>query len=397
MPCLYTFLSEINMKAKSIKGETPAAFKTALTDCLTDGFKPILAIVFMSIRQDRKAISEILKHQDIDLFGATSCGEFINGYQDEGAIVALLLDLNRNDYALLFEPFGDRSLPETADEIAQQAFKTYQDPALILCSTGVNSKGDFMDGEKLVNSLEVALGPNVTYYGGLAGDDMTFSGSYVFTHDKETDFGIATLVLNRDKVEVQGMAITGWKPMGISRKVTKSAGNLLYEIDGKPAIDMYLKYLGKVENKEDKTFDVISELSFNYPFIVKREDGETILKTPIKIDHQENALVIDMEMPEGTEFWFSIPPDFDIVEKIMEEATQLKSTSQTTADALLVFSCAGRSPALGPLVTLENDGLAEIWESPMAGFFTYGELGRGKTRKQYFHSGACCWVALTEK
>ena len=94
------------MKAKSIKGETPAAFKTALTESIADGFKPTLAIVFMSIRQDRKAISEMLKQQDIDLFGATSCGEFINGHQDEGAIVALLLDLNRNDYALLFEPFG---------------------------------------------------------------------------------------------------------------------------------------------------------------------------------------------------------------------------------------------------------------------------------------------------
>jgi hypothetical protein len=52
---------------------------------------------------------------------------------------------------------------------------------------------------------------------------------------------------------------------------------------------------------------------------------------------------------------------------------------------------------LGPLVTVENEGLAEVWKTPMAGFFTYGEYGRLKRGKQEFHSGACCWVALKEK
>ena len=81
-------------------------------------------------------------------------------------------------------------------------------------------------------------------------------------------------------------------------------------------------------------------------------------------------------MPEGTEFWFTMPPDFDIVEKIIEEAAQIKIAGGFDADALLVFSCAGRSPALGPLITLENDGLAKVWSRPKAGFFTYGEFGR---------------------
>jgi hypothetical protein len=71
--------------------------------------------------------------------------------------------------------------------------------------------------------------------------------------------------------------------------------------------------------------------------------------------------------------------------------------SEGDADALLVFSCAGRAPALGPLVTLENEGLAEVWNSPMAGFFTYGEFGRMKNGRQHFHSTACCWVALKER
>jgi hypothetical protein len=121
------------------------------------------------------------------------------------------------------------------------------------------------------------------------------------------------------------------------------------------------------------------------------------LRTPRAIDEKENALMVDLETVQGTKLWFSMPPDFDIVEEILEEATQLKNASHSGADALLIFSCAGRHPVLGPLVTAENEGLHEIWNTPMAGFFTYGEIGRAKKGKQEFHSGACCWVALKEK
>ncbi|MFN4762966.1 hypothetical protein ACKGJN_07590 [Gillisia sp. Q332] len=53
-------------------------------------------------------------------------------------------------------------------------------------------------------------------------------------------------------------------------------------------------------------------------------------------------------------------------------------------------------PDFGPLVTRENDELAEMWSSPMAGFFTYGKFGRAKNGVQNFRSGACCCVALFE-
>jgi hypothetical protein len=194
------------------------------------------------------------------------------------------------------------------------------------------------------------------------------------------------------------MAITGWKRLGISRKVTKSKGKLLYSIDDKPAVEMYLKYLGKAEKTEDRDFNVLDELSFIYPLIVQREDSDEILiKGPMSIDHNENALVMDTEMKEGEIFWFSVPPDFDITQEIIDEATEVKNAVGSDADALLVFSCAGREPALGPLVTMENEGLAEVWNSPMAGFFTYGEFGRAKNGQQHYHSTACCWVALKEK
>ena len=121
------------------------------------------------------------------------------------------------------------------------------------------------------------------------------------------------------------------------------------------------------------------------------------MRTPVSVDEEKNALVCDFNIPEGASIKFSMPPDFDIVERVLADATALKNEKHADADALLIFSCAGRVSALGPLATAENEGLYEIFKAPMAGFFTYGEYGRALNARQEFHSTTCCWVALKEK
>ncbi|NGP75082.1 hypothetical protein G3570_00440 [Balneolaceae bacterium YR4-1] len=388
------------MKSKSLFGSSTDEIRSVLNQCLTDGFKPTVAFLFTSIKQDSQDLCSIFKEKGIDIFGATSCGEFSDGHQGEEGIAVLLLDLNRDAYSILFEDIGNRTIEDTAKRIAVKSLKTFSNPSLILCSSGVDNNGELFDGTTLVHSLEKSLGEERIFFGGMAGDDMTLSGTRVFTHSRESDFGIVALVLDENKVSLYGMAITGWQPMGISRKVTKCNGKLLYTIDDKPAVEMYLKYLGKSEMTNNLDFDLLDELAFSYPFIVQRdESGETLVKSPMRIDHTENALVMDIEMQEGERFWFSMPPDLNISEEIIDEAVQIKSKlgENVNADALLIFSCAGRPPVLGPLVTMENEGLTEVWKSPMAGFFTYGEYGRTKNGRQHFHSTACCWVALKEK
>ena len=385
------------MIAKSIKGKSTAEIKTALEISIADGYQPRLAIIFISIKQDRKGIVELFQQAGIEILGATSCGEFIDGHQSDGEIVVILFDMAKDFYAVLFEEINEQSINNAAAKLASDAMQKFKNPGLIVCTTGMTAKGEYFDGETFVRSLEMNFGRDKIFFGGMAGDDWTFSGTYVFNNQQETDFGIVALVVDMDKVSLNGMAITGWKPMGISRKVTKSKGTLLYTIDNKPAIEMYFKYLGQADKLDDKDFNMFQEISIHYPLIVKRESGETVLRTPMSIDHDENALMMDSEMPEGTEFWFTVPPDFDIAEEIIARAEEIKKENVSDADALIIFSCAGRPPVLGPLVTVENNGLADVWQTPMAGFFTYGEYGRAKNGRQEFHSGACCWVALKEK
>ncbi|MFZ0491330.1 MAG: FIST N-terminal domain-containing protein [Salegentibacter sp.] len=383
------------MKAKSISGNSVTNIKLAFENSIQDGFRPTLAFVFISVKQDRKAVSSLLLERGIDVLGATSCGEFINEQQTDGEIAMLLMEISKDLYSLEFEKIEDDQMELATQSLANKALQKFKNPALILCSTAINRKTEFFDGHKMVSTLKKSLGPEKVYYGGMAGDDWSMNGTFVFANENETDSGIAAIVLDGDKIQLNGMAINGYKPMGISRTVTRSKGNLLYEIDGKPAVEMYLKYLGKNDQQDD--LDVFKDVSVEYPFIVERDQNETVLVSTRDINEEENALVTDMDMPEGTNFWFAQPPGFDIVEEILEKAAMIKESQKTKADALLVFSCAGRPPLLGPMVTEENEGLARIWNAPMAGFFTYGEYGRAYKGKQNFHSGACCWVALKEK
>ena len=384
------------MKAKSIKGNSAEEIRSALLESMVEGFKPTLAIVFISIKQDRKAVCKLLHNEGIDILGATSCGVFINGYQDgyqgEGSAVILLLDLQPESYAILFEDIGERNLGEVAAKIAKDALQKFKKPAFILCSTGVSTKGDFLDGEVLVRSMENVVGSDAKIFGGMAGDDVTFTGTYVFTYEQSSDFGIAALILDEEKISLHGMAISGWKPLGIERIATKSEGGWLYTIDDKPALEMYLKYLGTEPLSGENKYKMFEDIGVYYPFQVEGI-GDPIMRTPVMINKDESALKLDFDIPQGTKLRFSMPPDFDIVENVLGKANELKNTNKTGADALLIFSCAGRLSTMGPLTNLENDGLSEIWNAPMAGFFTYGEYGTNLIGRQEFHSTTCCWVA----
>jgi hypothetical protein len=385
------------MKSKSIKGNSPSEIKMAVEHGLADGFKPTLAIVFLSIKQDRQAVCEILNKENIDIIGATSSGEFIDGHQSEGEIVILLLDTKKSDYSIMFEDIGDRSMEDATTHLVHDAFQKFEKPAFILITTLLTSDGRLLDGEGMVKFIEKLAGPDITMFGGMAGDDLSFSGTWVFTGDKATDYGMAALVLDEANIELHGLAFSGWKPMGIFRSATKSEGNLIYTIDDRPALEMYLHFLGHDITSTDNQIDFFNKTGVHYPFQIERENREPKMCNPIGYDREKQALICESDVPQGSSLRFSTPPDFDIIDTVIKKANELKNELDADADALLIFSCAGRLSALGPMAQEENEGLHRVWNAPMAGFYTYGEYGKGLNGKHEFHSTTCSWVALKEK
>lgn len=386
------------MKAKSIQGNSAEAIQSALRQAMAEEFIPTLAVVFISVKQDRKAVCQVLQNKNIDIIGATSAGEFINGHHSRGEIAILLLDITKSDYCILFEETKGKDIARAAGIAAGAALSRFNNPAVILCSSCISGEGKMYDGTALVQTLQDALGKDAEIFGGMAGDDATLTATYIFTAEQSTDEGFAMLVLDNNKIAVYGMAISGWKPLGKVRTVTKSEDGWIYTLDGQPALDMYLRYLGQsLEQKDDgqKAF-FIEDIGFFHPFLAI-DAGAPVLRTPMEVDKERNAIKLDFAVPEGGQIQFTMPPDFDIVETVLDNAMALKENTHAEADALLIFSCLGRLSALGPMIDQENDGLHEIWKVPMAGFFSYGEYGKGLNSTDRFHSTTCSWVALKEK
>ncbi len=285
------------MKAKTIRGNSPEEIKNELSESISDGFKPTLAIIFISIKQDREAVCDIINNKGIDIIGATSSGEFIDGHESEGGIVILLLDLNRNYYSILFEDIQERSLEEATQSMIECALKKFEKPAFILVTTLLKSDGGMLDGEGMVRYIEKLAGPDISMFGGMAGDDLSFKGTWIFTQGKSTDYGMAALVLDESKIELHGLAFSGWKPMGVPRTVTKSEGNLIYSIDNRPALEIYLHLLGEEISSSDDQIDFFDRIGVHYPFQIERENREPKMCNPIGYDKRETSINMRIRCP----------------------------------------------------------------------------------------------------
>ncbi|MEI9955666.1 MAG: FIST N-terminal domain-containing protein [Ferruginibacter sp.] len=126
------------MQAKSIKGKSIEEISGALRQSMADGFQPTLAIVFLSVKQDKEAISKLLDEKGIQLFGATTAGEFIDGEMEAGSIVMLLLDINPAYFKIEFIETSQETAFKDANKLGITGKKTFTNPAFIIANSGVS-------------------------------------------------------------------------------------------------------------------------------------------------------------------------------------------------------------------------------------------------------------------
>lgn len=383
------------MKAKSIKGKTPAEIQAALEQNVSDGFKPTLALVFISIKNDFDAVCRLLNEHKIQIFGATSSGEFIDGDISNGAIVILLLDINPSYFKILLQDYRDKDLDIVAKEMTLSAKEIFKNPSFIIsASIHITDKSALLVGEPLIKAIESIAGKETIIWGGRAGDDFAFNETVVFTNHQSTKRGIIMLVFDGDKILVRGEAASGLKPVGTEKIITKAIDNWVYEIDHQPAAEMVLRYLGiKLSQEEAETFFPKEGIMLS----VSREKGDPVIRGVGVFNWNDKSFSALASIQQGDKIQLTLPPDFEVVEEVSSNAEKVRREEVQEADALVLFSCIGRLGQFGPLIGDEIEGVRKAFNVPMAGFFTYGEFGRAKNGNNEFHNSTCCWVALKEK
>lgn len=382
------------MKAKTITGKTPEAIRSELDQVIDTGYEPTLGMVFLPSGFASSDIAEMLDDSGIAVFGANTPDIFTDQglLNDEGAV--LLMDLDPEFFRVVLRSFPSGnydSAKEIAHDIARIGCESFDRPAFIISVSQME-----VPGEAIAEGFLSGAGEDVTLIGGISGGSPFWSDHIVFNNKEQYHHGIICLVIDQDHVELNGLAVSGWKPAGALKTVTESVGNWVHTIDNEPALDVLLRFTGTNLDMDDHD-DLLRQIGNPHPFQVTPQEGNPVMKPPIQFNRETGAILCGGHIPEGAKIRFSLPPDFDIVETVIESATDRREKELPEADALLIFSCIGRQMTLGPLIDEEVNGLNSVWKVSMAGYFSLGEFGAVKEGKATFHGTTCSWVALREK
>ena len=378
------------MNARSIKGKTTEEIKTVLQQSMEDGYRPTLAIVFLTNVEDIEAVSAALDTAGMTIFGASTFQKFNEQEIDPEGIMILLLDINPDHFKVVLKDFRSSSVYDAACQLGEVGAAEFKNPAFIITTADYN-----IPGEQIINGILNMAGTEVTVMGGMGGEINNFTGT-IFTDHQKSNSGILSLILDEEKIDVKGIAVSGWKPVGTVKKITKSEGPWVYTIDNEPAMNVLKKFLGKEIEITDNAEGIVP-ISDSFPLQIQLPSGNAVMRPTLLWNKKDQSVMLGGAISEGSLFRFSLPPDFDVIDSVIETTRTIKETIMPEADALIVFSCVGRLLSLGPMVPLELDGLAATWNKPMIGFFSLGEFGKLDGGRPEFHGTTVSWVALKEK
>ncbi len=376
------------MLVKTLRGQTIDEIQTALTTVLASGDRPTLAVVFASVVHDLTRLGTVFEQAGIDVFGSSTAGEIIADGSPESVynetIVALLLTLKKDSYRLALIDSRDKSSYQVGHEAAEWALSAFGHPALLLVSAGLSA-----DGEQIVRGVVERSSGQIRLYGGLAGDDLQHMKPVVFTHAALSGQGAVVLALDNDAIAIEGTSASGWQGVGTVKTITRAEGNVVYTIDGQPALDVYKHYLSAFGVN-----DIV--VNAEYPLQVMRPEGYAVLRSVMRVDEASRSLMYAGTVPTGARTRFSVFPGTEIINAAKEEMALLRQETNE-ADCLLLFSCATRQLALGPMVEDEIEYMQQLWGVPLVGLFTYGEIGMNRSGKCDFYNSTCVLVTLKEK
>lgn len=299
--------------------------------------------------------------------GCSTAGEITpEGVQDQSLVVtALSFDKTQVKQASARLASMDDS--HNAGVRLAQALPAAGLRAVLVLGQGVN-----INGSALIQGMTQVLGANTPITGGLAGDGGAFQQTFVLDSDGVSSDRVTCIGFYGDSLVYSHGSFGGWVPFGPARKVTRCANNVLYELDGEPALAVYKRYLG------DHAKDLpASGLLFPFAMLGSDHHEVGLTRTILGVDETSGSLTLAGDIdPEGFLKLMHASTDslVDGAEAAAQAAKDMQA-SQGPGLALLV-SCVGRKLVMGGRVDEEVEAVGEVFgkHATLAGFYSYGEI-----------------------
>jgi hypothetical protein len=234
----------------------------------------------------------------------------------------------------------------------------------------VFSDGLHVNGSELVQGVSGALPPHLAVTGGLSADGPRFERTLVIVDGRPSHRVVTAVGLYGDRLRLGYGSLGGWDAFGPVRRITRSAGNVLYQLDGQSALALYKRYLG----------DQARELPASgllFPLRVRVEDADHgVVRTILGVSESDDSMTFAGDMPEGA-FAQLMRANFDrLVDGAVGAARVSLDAVGGASSCALLISCVGRKMVLQQRVEEEIEGVRDVVgpEVTLAGFYSYGEI-----------------------
>lgn len=300
------------------------------------------------------------------IVGCSTAGEIRGTEATDGTIVAAAIRFEKTRVSTAHVQLSDYRNSEAAG-----AALIARLPEEGLRHVVVLSDGSVVNGSELVVGLRNATPDGVQVTGGLAGDAERFERTLVVYGNRALPGQVLALGFYGDALQIGYGSLGGWDPFGPERLITRSEGNVLYELDGHSALGLYRKYLGPYAGN-------LPTSSFLFPLGLRGREGEDgVVRTVLAIDEDKDAMVFAGDMPEG-HYARLMKANFDRLIGGAELAAQNSTAGMNgrLADFALLISCVGRRIVLKQRVEEELEGVRRVLGDSvtLAGFYSYGEI-----------------------
>lgn len=232
------------------------------------------------------------------------------------------------------------------------------------------SDGTLINGSELVDGLNADNSYNISITGGLAGDGDQFKETVTGLNQIPTSGEIVAIGLYGSSLKVSHGFQGGWNEFGHEKQITKSNKNVLYEIDGESALDLYKQYLGDYSKE-------LPGSALLFPISLKIPGSDTpVVRTILSIDENEKSMTFAGNMPEGSTVRL-MKANFD---KLIDAAgIAAKNSTETMSEKpqfALLISCVGRKLLLNERADDEVESSRDFFgdNTSVAGFYSYGEI-----------------------
>jgi hypothetical protein len=327
------------------------------------------------------------------IVGCSTGGQIRNDDVTDDEIAAVALRFEATKLRLACEPAPSPRHSRQCGEAIGRTLKADDLAGIFVLSDGLN-----VNGSELVAGITAVVGSAVPLTGGLAGDGAKFEKTLVGADGPPRTGSVAAVGFYGTAVRIGHGSAGGWDEFGPRRRVTRSEGNVLFELDGQPALDLYERYLGEEEAKGLPGTGLLFPLLIRDPL----QPDHDVVRTILAVDRDRRSMTFAGDVPEG---WVAqlMRGNFDrLAAGAGDAARQARAGLGESAnqDGLAVLvSCIGRRLLMGQrsIDEVEAAGLELGSRMPRVGFYSYGEISpHGASGMCQLHNQTMTVTTITE-